>query len=477
MKRIWLLVGAAAVILLMRIDLGAAETAVIGQYCLSCHNDRVRTAGLALDRLNPNNVGEEDRAEWEKIVQKLRTRAMPPLGNPRPDEASYNSLVQYLETALDRVAAEHPNPGRRMTFRRLNASEYQNAVRDLLALDIDATSLLPKEDASHGFDSVNVGGLSPTLLERYLIAAQKVSRLAIGSPLASPGSFVVDLPVELTQEDHFDGMPLGTRGGTVVHYNFPLDGQYDIQVRLQRNRNENVEGLTEPTRMDLTIAGEAVASFTIAPNRNQDGIYYSDEDVDKHLHARVAVKAGPREVAVVFFRKTSALLQTDRQPYLARFNMNRHPRTTPAIYSVSIAGPFNPAGPGDTPSRRRIFTCHPNATAKETECARQIISTLARRAYRRPLSDADVNALLAFFKQGEAEGGFEDGIEMALRAMLTSTDFLFRIEKQPRNVQPNTVYRISDLEMASRLSFFLWSSIPDDELLDLAISKSSANLT
>ena len=394
---------------------------------------------------------------------------MPPLNSPRPNERAYDSLVEYLELRLDRAAAAHPDPGRVQTLRRLNATEYQNAIRDLLALDIDATSLLPKEDASHGFDSVNVAGLSPTLLERYLKAAERVSRLAIGSPVPEPESRVVVLPVELTQEDHFDGLPLGTRGGTIVHHDFPRDAEYEIQVRLQRNRNENVEGLSEPHDMEVSLDGNRVRLFSIAPNRQQDGLYYSDEEVDKNLNVRLPVTAGPHELGVTFLRKTSALIQTDRQPYIARFNMNRHPRITPAVYSVAIAGPFNPAGAGNTPSRRRVFVCYPEKNAEQAGCARKILSTLARRAYRRPSAEADVQTLLAFFKQGQAEGGFEAGIEMALRALLVNSAFLFRIERDPRGVPPNTVYHITDLELASRLSFFLWSSIPDDELLAVAI--------
>ena len=463
------------------------QRATINRYCVGCHNDRAKTAGLTLATLDLQRVGEQAET-WEKVVRKLRGRMMPPPGSPRPDEATYDSVVSYLETSLDRSATASPNPGRTETFHRLNRAEYQNAIRDLLALDIDVSSLLPKDDVSHGFDNVGAGEFSPTLLERYLAAAQKVSRLAVGSPVPSPASHVVVLPADLTQEDHFDGLPFGTRGGTMVRYTFPLDGTYEIQIRLSRDRNENVEGLTEPQQVELTLDGKRIQLFTVTPNRNQSLQYYADEAVDKDLKSRVPVPAGPHELAVTFPRKTFALPETERQPRKAHFNMDRHPRIQPAVYSVSVTGPFGAGGAADTPSRRRIFVCHPTSLAselrrgpakpgeggpagasEESDCARTIISTLARRAYRRPVTDRDLQAPLAFYKDARAEEGFEAGIEMALRAVLASTEFLFRIERDPRNVAPNAAYRVGDVELASRLSFFLWSSIPDDELLGLAL--------
>jgi mono/diheme cytochrome c family protein len=446
---------------------GAAARALIDRYCITCHNDGARAAGLSLQAMDPARIADH-RETWEKVVQRIRTRVMPPAGMPHPDEASYRSLQSYLEIELDRAAAAHPDPGRVKTLRRLNGTEYQNAIRDLLGLNIDSVSLLPKEDASHGFDSVNLAGLSPTLLERYLSASEKISRLAIGGAMENPESRVMVVPVELTQEEHFDGLPLGTRGGTLVDYTFSRDGEYEIQVRLQRNRNENLEGLHEPHQMEVTLDGERLQLFTVVPNRNGDGIYYSDEGVDKHLNLRVAVKAGSHKIGVTFLAKPSALIQTERQPYVARFNMNRHPRSTPAVYSIAISGPWGDTAPGNTATRRLIFSCYPARPAEEAGCARNILSALARRAYRRPVNETDVQTLLGFYKQGHAEGGFEGGIQMALRALLASTEFLVRVERDPRGLQPNTVYRIGNVELASRLSFFLWSSIPDNELLDLA---------
>ena len=442
---------------------------IIDQYCVSCHNERRSTGGLALDAIDVRNVGENVQV-WEKAVRKLRARAMPPADRPRPDESGYEVMLSYLETALDRVAAANPDPGRTDTFRRLNRTEYQNVIRDLLALDVDVTAFLPRDDASYGFDNVSLAGLSPTLMERYLSAAQKISRLAVGSPVLTPGSEVVVLSADLTQEGHFDGLPFGTRGGTTFSHTFPTDGEYTITVRLARNRNENVEGLTDRHEMEILLDGERLQLFPITPNRNRLGGYYSDEDVDRGLEVQIPVTSGPHVVSVTFLRRTAALIESTRQPYQAHFNMDRHPRQQPAVYSVAVAGPFEQFGPGETPSRDRIFTCRPATPGDESGCAREIISTLARRAYRRPVTQQDIEMPLAFYADARAEGGFEAGIEMALRALLTSTEFLFRIERDPDGLGARTAYRISDVELASRLSFFLWSSIPDDELLDAAAS-------
>ena len=473
METRWLTRGAAAAAVWCLAAPAAAAPAassaraLLDQYCVRCHNDRLQTAGVALDAADVEQVAH-DAALWERAVRKLRARAMPPAGSPRPAEAAYDDLVGYLEGELDRLALAAPDPGRTDTFRRLNRTEYQNAIRDLLALDVDVTALLPRDDASYGFDNVGAVNLSPALLERYLSAAGKVSRLAVGSDAPAPGSRVVVLPADLTQEDHFDGLPFGTRGGTAVTHNFPADGEYEIQVRLSRNRNENVEGLYDPHDLEITLDGERLQVFEIRPNRMVVAGYYADADIDKHLQVRVTVGAGPHRVGAAFLKKSSALIETERQPYDAHFNMDRHPRTQPGVRSVAIAGPFATAGVGDTPSRRRIFVCRPASAADEPACARTIIGTLARRAYRRPVSDADLAGPLAFYARGRARGGFEDGIELALRALLTSTEFLFRIEQDPAGLPPGTPYRLSDVELASRLSFFLWSSLPDDELLGLA---------
>ena len=451
----------------------ASERAVIDRYCVTCHSDRLQTGGLSLEGVDPADVAAHAEV-WEKVVRKLRAGAMPPRPRPRPDAATHARLLTHIETALDAAARDNPDPGRTETFRRLNRTEYQNAIRDLLALEIDVTALLPRDDAAFGFDNVNTGGLSPTLLERYLAAARTVSELAVGSRAPAPGSRVVVVPADRTQEDHVDGLPFGTRGGTVVDHVFPFDGEYELQIRLQRNRNENVEGLSEPHEVELTLDGERLGLFTMAPSTNTviqaNATYYADEGIDNHLNVRVPVTAGPHRVGAAFIKKNSALLETTRQPYDAHFNMDRHPRQQPAVRTVSIAGPFNPTGIGGTPSRERIFSCRPaDATAEEGEaCAVAIIASLARRAYRRPVTLADIEQLTGFYRDGYAEGGFEAGVETALRALLASPEFLFRIERDPAGVAPGAAYRVGDLELASRLSFFLWSSLPDDELIDVA---------
>jgi hypothetical protein len=439
-----------------------APQPIVERYCLGCHNAKMKSGGLALDA----SGGVEQQPEvWEKAVRKLRGRYMPPAGLPRPDEAAYDNLVASLETSLDRAAAAHPDPGRTDTFRRLSRTEYQNAIRDLLALEVDVSALLPGDESSHGFDNVTVGDLSPTLLERYLNAARKISRLAVGSPVRAPGGDTIQLPPDLTQEQPFEDLPFGTRGGLVVHYTFPLDAEYEIQLRLQRDRNEHVEGLTEPHQVELMLDGERVRLFTVKPPVGSN----DHHAVDQELNARVAVKAGPHEVAAAFPKRPSVLLETERQPYQAHFNMDRHPRIQPAVYSISVNGPYAAQGPGDTPSRRRIFVCKPASPGAEDACAGRILTALMRRAYRRPVTDSDLQAPMKFYKDGRAEAGFENGIEMALRAVLVSPEFLFHVEQDPAGIAPHSAYRIGDLQLATRLSFFLWSSIPDDELLDAAI--------
>ena len=442
----------------------STERATLNRYCISCHNAKVKNSGLALDSLDPAKV-ELHPGEWEKVVRKLRARYMPPIGAPRPDEATYKALISTLETSLDRAAAANPNPGRTDTFRRLNRTEYRNAIRDLLALDVDVAPLLPADESSHGFDNVTVGDLSPTLLERYLSAARKVSRLAVGVPPRAPGGDTLQLPPDLTQEEHFDELPFGTRGGALYRYTFPLDATYEIQIRLQRDRNEHIEGLIDSHEVELMLDWDRVQLFTVQqPPPGKD-----HSAVDQHLKIRIPVKSGPHVLAVAFPKKSSALLETERQPYQAHFNMDRHPRITPALFSLTVNGPYEAAGPGETPSRRRIFVCQPASIAAEADCAKRILTTLMRRAYRRPVADADVKVPLQFYKDARATGTFDTGIEMALRAILVSPEFLFRVEQDPAGAAPNKPYRVSDLALASRLSFFLWSSIPDDDLLDAAV--------
>ncbi len=444
---------------------GSGATApAIQKYCSGCHNASVKAGGLALDVAQADRAGQAPEV-WEKVVRKLRPRYMPPIGLPRPDDLTYDAMVASLTASLDRAAAAKPNPGRTDTFRRLNRAEYHNAIRDLLALDVDVRSLLPSDDASHGFDNVTVGELSPTLLERYLAAAQKISRLAMGRPGHAPGGDTFNLPPDLTQEQHFDDLPLGTRGGMAVQYTFPADAEYEIQVRLQRDRNEHVEGLNDTHEVELMLDGERLRLFTVKPPPPGNDHHL----VDRELNLRLAVKAGPHMVAAAFPKKTSALMETERQPYQAHFNMDRHPRPQPAVFSITVNGPYDMKGAGDTPSRRRILVCTPGKGVDAEGCAKRILNGLMRRAYRRPVTDGDLQAPLRFYQSAAVDGGFEAGIEMALNAVLVSPEFLFRVEQDPAGVAPHTAYRVSDLELASRLSFFLWSSIPDEELLQTAI--------
>jgi mono/diheme cytochrome c family protein len=449
----------------------APHLALLDAYCFTCHDDARKEAGFSLE---PFAVADPARHPevWEKVVRKLRTRQMPPVGEDRPDERTYDAVVASLEAALDRAAETNPNPGRTATIRRLTRTEYQNAIRDLLAIDIDAAALLPAEDSSYGFDNVTVGTLPPTLLDRYLTAAEKISRLAVGRPSRAPGSDTIRIPPDVTQEHHVEGLPIGTRGGALIPYAFPLDGEYEVQIRLRRDRDELVEGLSEPHEVELLLDRERLQVFTVRPPQRQSGLPDTEQPshamVDRHLTLRVPVRAGRHEVGVTFVKKPTLVAEGVRQPYQARFNSLRHPRLQPAIYSVTIAGPFGASAPGETPSRRRIFVTRPSAPADEARAAREILSALARRAYRRPVAEADLQQPLARFREGRAAAGFDAGIELALASILVSPQFLFRVERDPAGLPPRTPYRVSDLEIASRLSFFLWSSIPDDELLEAA---------
>ena len=451
----------------------SSHRALLDQYCVTCHNERLETAGLRLDQIDV--ASPHKRAEvWEKVVRKLRTGMMPPAYRPQPPVEERSALVSWLETSIDQAAAADPSPGRTETLRRLNRTEYQNAVRDLLALDIDASSLLPPDESGHGFDNVTVGDLSPVLLDRYISAAQRISRLAIGSTYTALQSEVIRVAGDVTQEAHVPGLPIGTRGGTVVPFTFAQDGDYDIQIRLARNRGGFVGGLWEPGShtLELLLDRRRIDTFTI--DKPPEGDDHSD--VDAHLTTRVAVTAGPHDLGVTFVKSSTSLLETERQPGQAHFNETRHPRMTPAVYEIAITGPYEAGGASDTPSRRQILVCRPGQLAwqaaqehQEAECAEKILSTLMRRAYRRPVSEADLDGPMEFYREGRSEGSFDAGIGKALSAVLMNPAFLFRVELDPEGSLPGTAYQVSDIELASRLSFFLWSSIPDEQLLDAAI--------
>ena len=454
----------------------ASEQALLERYCITCHNDRLRTAGFSLEALDVGNV-RADAEAWEQVVLKLRAGMMPPAGRPRPDRETYDRLASFLETDLDRAASASPDPGRSDALRRLNSTEYGNAIRDLLALEVDVTDLLPADDSSAGFDNVGLGGLDAGRMERYLGAAQKVSRLAVGAPVRSAVADTFVVPSDLNQNVHVEGMPFGTRGGAAFRYNFPVDAEYEIRVELGKSWNSNrIGGLRQPHDVVFTLDGEPVQVLTVKPPAGRDpsqqvlNFYLqTDRPADADLVVRMPVTAGPHVVGAAFVSQGTGLIEHHRQPFLkVHITVGGDQRTQPNVYSLTVTGPFDATGPGDTPSRRRIFTCRPSGGSPERACAQEILSTLARRAYRRPVTAADLETLLAFYDEGRAAGDFDAGIEMALRRLLVSPEFLFRVERDPQGAAAQAAYRVSDLELASRLSFFLWSSIPDDELLDVA---------
>tara|TARA_Y100000588_G_scaffold184668_1_gene198572 strand:- start:329 stop:2434 length:2106 start_codon:yes stop_codon:yes gene_type:complete len=390
---------------------------------------------------------------------------MPPTGRPRPDQATLHGVAAWLEAALDRADELAPNPGRRPALHRLSRTEYQNAVRDLLALDslpkeLDIAVMLPADNATSGFDNLaELLFVSPTLMERYLAAARKISRLALGDPTMLPIVDTYQLDRNLIQDDHIEGLPLGTRGGTRVRSHLPLDGEYLITVQFAR-------AAREPHDVEVSVDGDRVELFTVGenpPERLTSGVFAFDADPD--VQVRVPLRAGPREVTVAFLPKSGALAEGQVRAFRSRSSQ-------PSIASLIISGPYGADGSGDTPSRQRILTCRPGSRATAVEaaaCARSILSTLARRAYRRPATESDLSRLMPFYDQGNVEGGFERGIQRAIERVLVSPEFLFRIERDPGMAMADDVYRVTDLELASRLSFFLWSSIPDDQLLDLAV--------
>ena len=438
------------------------------EFCIDCHHPDDPAGEFAISTLDAETP-TNSAAAWERAIRRLRTRQMPPPGALRPDESRYREFLNLIEGEFDAHAIAHPAPGPTMALRRLTRTEYQNAIRDLLALEIDASRLLPKDPSSHGFDNITVSGLSPTRMERYIDAAEKISRLALGGPLPGPVGETYRVSADRTQERRVEGLPLGTRGGTLIQHTFPREGEYLIEIRLARDRNEEVEGLKRKHHLEIIVDREPQASFVVEPPEDRG----DHQLVDAHLRWRTNISAGPHQIGVTFREDLASLLETKRQPYQAQFNMHRHPRSSPAIYEVSITGPFVDRGPGDTPSRRRILVAQPENEEEVEGCARIVLSTVLRRAYRRPIEERDLRVPLEFFRTGYrelgfAQGGFDNGIQQALSAILVNPNFLFRIERTRDGPTPGSVVAIQDLELASRLSFFLWSSIPDDELLDVA---------
>jgi hypothetical protein len=453
--------------------------AVLDKYCITCHNQRMKTGGLALDVLNLAQVSEHAET-LEKIVRKLRTGAMPPVGRPRPDKALSDSVTSWIEAELDRAARERPNPGR-STLHRLNRVEYRNAIRDMLALEIDPAALLPADNAAYGFDNnADALSLSPVLTERYLGASARISEMALARVRGSSSPETFFVPTDRNQGSRFsEDLPWGSRGGMAVRYYFPVDGEYLFQLRLNESgAGGGIMGLTaEPHQLDVSLDRARVWTSTVggpevAKDRGED----RTEKILQALQFRLPVKAGSHLIEVYFVQKTSAFLEDLFDPDLRR-DPYRAGNGEPGISSLTMTNPAtaDTAAMKDSPSRRRLLVCQPaalsNSGTDELSCAKKIIATLARRAYRRPVTDEDLQIPLARYRDGAKTGGFESGLELAVRSILVSPNFLFRFENQPETAAPNAPYRLSDLEVASRLSFFLWSSIPDDELLNVAEKK------
>ena len=480
--------------LLPGVPAAPATREVLDQYCVGCHNERLLTGGLALDSVDATRP-EADPELWERVIAKLRAGSMPPPRRLRPDAATYDVVAGRLEAALDRAWVAEPDPGRGSAVHRLNRTEYRNAVRDLFALDIDVTSLLPGDETADGsFDNfADVLTISRAHLDRYLSVARQVTRLAVGLLPVSSGFETFEIPLHVVQDGRQDeALPLGSRGGLAIPYQFPVDGEYLIKVRLRRQYQAYIMGMGWPQQIDVRLDGRLLERFTVggdAPGRPAASSYAGDGEPgfagaeeweaymqltgDAGLEVRVPVEAGRHVVGVSFVRE---LWEPEGLPQpLQRGRVLTNDQIYmgyAAVASVEIGGPYEaPGSVADTPSRHAIFSCRPrSATDDERPCAHEILSRFARRAYRRPVTEGDLATLLEFFDMGRRDGGsFDSGIQFALERLLVDPDFLLRIQRDPaRMAAGQTVYPLSDLEVASRLSFFLWSSIPDDELLSLA---------
>ena len=456
----------------------AAPRALLDRYCVACHDDRTRQAGLTLESIDAERVGRVagEVEAWEKVVRKLRGRAMPPPGRPRPDAAVYDAAAAALETALDAAAAADPNPGR-PPIHRLNRVEYRNAVRDLLALEIDERALLPPDESGYGFDNIaDVLAISPVLLDRYMAAAEKIGRLALGDAAIRPAVETYTVPYTRWQEGRAgEDLPFGSRGGLAVRHHFPLDGEYVIRLELQRAYGNHIRGLQEPNVVELRLDRARIGRFTVggdgvrAPWNAVSRPSLYEQTADEGMEVRIEAAAGTRLVSAAFVdRAAVAEGVLEPRPGVSSLAYARDRNAAMALGGIEIRGPYGGTTPRGTASRRRVFSCYPETPADEAGCAAEILSTLARRAFRRPVDEADVEPLLALYDEGRREGGFEQGIQFALRGILIDPEFLFRIERDPPGAAPAAAWPVSDLELASRLSFFLWSSLPDDELIDLA---------
>jgi hypothetical protein len=443
---------------------------VLDTYCVTCHNERLQTGGLILESTDLSRVAEHSEL-WERVVRKLRAGTMPPQGARRPDRATVDALSEWLEGELDRAALAKPDPGRPIV-RRLNRNEYANAVRDLLALEVDVAALLPPDDSSYGFDNIaDVLKVSPVLLDRYLGAADKISALALGDLEIGPGSEIFRVRQDVSQDQHIEELPLGTVGGVLVRHAFPVDAEYQFQVKLFRSNIESIRGLESTHALEILLNGERVHLASMGGDTDfalaVDNPTVGGDVVDARMQARIPVRAGTHRVGVAFIQKRgegTRRLQPSLRSSADTFDSTGRPH----VERLTITGPFNATGPGDSPSRRRILTCRPTTPSAEEPCAKRIISTLAHRAFRRPATEAEIEDVTAFYRDGRQKGTFDKGVQMAVRRVLASPRFLLRIERDRADVPAGVAYRVSDVELASRLSFFLWSSIPDDELLAVA---------
>jgi cytochrome c551/c552 len=453
------------------------QRATVQKYCVTCHNARTKVGGLSLDAMDFEHV-QADAAVWEKSLKKLRVGMMPPPAAAQPDAATRASLVSWLTTTLDSAAAVKPNPGRPL-LHRLNRAEYANAVRDLLALDVDPAGLLPPDDSAYGFDNVgDVLGMSPVLLERFMEAANKVGALAIGDPDIGTAGQTFHIRQDASQDIHVEGQPIGTVGGILAKVTLPLDAEYQVAVKMFRTNLGVMRGLEYEHDIEYTVDGARVHTFHMGGEAdfkaNLVNMTKAGDAIDERGRITLKLTAGPHVIGAAFIARSDALNPTRLQPFIRSSTDTRDTSGHPHFDTLTVTGPFNATGAGDTPSRRRIFTCTPKTRAEEDGCARQILARLARLAYRGDVTESDRQRLFSFFDAGrrDAQAGtrqaFERGMQKALQRLLASPKFCFHIEQDPPGLAAASVYRVSDRELASRLSFFLWSSLPDTQLLDLA---------
>jgi hypothetical protein len=502
------------------VNAASPHGAVLTPYCITCHNDRARTGDLSLEHADLANV-PGSAALWEKVIRKVRAGMMPPAGMPRPDAAALDGFVSYLETSIDRAAAVSPRPGR-TALHRLNRAEYANAIRDLLALEIDAAALLPPDDESSGFDNIaDVLTVSPSLMERYLSASWNISRMAMGNVAMTPSTATYRVRPDLSQDQHIDGMPPGTRGGLLIEHTFPVDAEYVIKLRLWRNTFDLMRGMEDPHEIEIAMDGVRLQAVTAGGrddfNKMAENPGTFGADLDRRLTVRLPVKAGTHKIWATTVLKSQAPRDDLIKPFLRTTVDGLDIMGDPSVDRLTVEGPFQTSGPGDTPSRRKILVCNvgrtlsgqpsnvgrtlsadvgrtlsgppgepdkarptPASDSTEVACARRILTTLARQAYRKPVDAATLGVLMDFYKRGRESGGsFDRGIEAALQFVLASPEFLFRVEPDPSQALASvaaagthaaggSVYRLGDLALASRLSFFLWSSLPDEPLLQAA---------